>query len=1413
MAVPNIRHAERDPARRLAARAPELLTRLQEATASLSHAATPEEVAAVIVEQAREALDATVSVFVVREGDALRLAGAHGLAEPVMERWVTFHVEARVPLAECIRTGDPVYIESHDGLGDAYPDLASETVSNRASASVPVAGADAVLGGLGLGFESERAFAEEERTFLRALAQQGAVALERARLYEAERLARLEAEAARSGQQFLARASALLASAFEPGTVLEQLARLAVPYVADWCFVHLVDDAGNITRAAFKRVDPANDALSEEIVRAVSMERDGGGVLADVLATGVSAFHPEATTELFAPGAEDPERLRAMLEPLGICSWMCVPLTRRGRILGAMSFVSSSSGRRFDGADLALAEDVGRIATMAIEHADLLQGERGARSQAEAGSERLALLAEVSVALARSLDYQASFAALGRLVVHRMADWCTIDVVDDDGRIGRVVVEHMDAGKLSWARELQERFPIDPDAPSGAPAAIRSGRSEMYPEITDEMLRQAARSPEELAVLRELGMRSAIVVPLNARGRTLGAISLVSTREGRRYGEEDLRLAELVARRAAVALDNARLFAWVRAAEQRYRTLVHSIEAIVWDADATSMQLTFVSDRAEQILGYPVDEWTKPDFWTRVLHPDDAEEVFRTASEAIAEGRDFSVEYRAIASDGRTVWLRSIARVECDDDGQPRWIRGISIDATERKVAEQRERTQHAVAQVLSEARTADDGLTRVLDAICTRLGWQVGNLWRVDRTAGVLRCTNAWSSDSSEVERFVELSRTSTFASGAGLPGRIWASGAPAWIPDIVTDVNFPRRQAAAEAGLHGGFGFPVHVRGELYGVMEFFSRGVEEPNVGLLESASAIGRQVGQFIQRVTAEEAVRFQNVLLESQSEAAIDGILAVSAEGRILFHNKRFAQMWGIPEDVLAAGSDEEALSAVAGALEDPEGFAARVRWLYDHPEESSRDEIRLTDGRIFDRWSAPLITEGFTYGRAWYFRDITTEKRMEGLLSESERRSALLAEASGVLASARDERSLVRELADRMVPAFADWCIVDLVGADGAVDRVAVAHRDPTMVDLAERVSVRRHYEIDPTAERGVPKVLRTGVTDYALDIPGSWLEQVAGHSDYADLLKSLGFRSYISAALSARGAVLGAITLVTSESGRSFEPSDVELTEEIARRASTAIDNLRLLNERSHVARTLQESLLPPHLPEIPGVRVAARYRAAGEGNEVGGDFYDVFPAAPRGWAVVVGDVCGKGPEAAALTALVRYTIRTLSLQARKPRRILWRLNEAILAQRSDGRFCTLVYARLDHGENGISMKVACGGHPLPLLLKADGRVTPVGRPGTLLGVFPEAASPEETVLLEPGDTCVFFTDGVYEARNEGDTFGEERLRELVASCAGLEPAAIAARIDQAVMEFQQGDQRDDIAVIVVQVAGAEPS
>jgi PAS domain S-box-containing protein len=543
-------------------------------------------------------------------------------------------------------------------------------------------------------------------------------------------------------------------------------------------------------------------------------------------------------------------------------------------------------------------------------------------------------------------------------------------------------------------------------------------------------------------------------------------------------------------------------------------------------------------------------------------------------------------------------------------------------------------------------------------------------------------------------------------------------------------------------------------------------------------------------------------------LEAILRGVADAVTAQAPDGRLLFANEAAVELLGYESSAallaapLAEILDRFEILDEYGKPFPVEGLPGRRAIAEgEGGEVVVRFRVRATGE---ERWSAvkatPILDRAGGVAMAInVIEDITDHKRAE--LAQR-----FLSESSRVLGSSLDTAQVLRDVASLAVPEVADWCAVDMV-AGGAIERVALTHQDPAMVEMAEEL--QRRYPPDPRAQTGVPAVLRSGRSELYAEIPDELLRSAARDEEQYRLVKEVGMRSAMIVPMVARGRSVGALTFVSGLSGRRFDEQDLGLAEELARRCANAIDNARLFTERAYIARTLQQSLLPAELPDIPGIEAAARFRPTGEGNEVGGDFYDLFESGTRGWTVVMGDVCGKGPDAAAVTALARYTLRAAAMRERLPSRSLQLLNEALLRQRDDRRFCTVAYAYLEAHDGGVRIGVASGGHPLPMLLRRDGTVELVGEPGTLLGVLPDPNLEDRSFALAPGDALVFYTDGVIEGRGVDVRLDEEGLRDLLAGCAGAGADAIAARVEDAALAAQDGSPRDDIAVLVLRVAG----
>jgi serine phosphatase RsbU (regulator of sigma subunit) len=288
-----------------------------------------------------------------------------------------------------------------------------------------------------------------------------------------------------------------------------------------------------------------------------------------------------------------------------------------------------------------------------------------------------------------------------------------------------------------------------------------------------------------------------------------------------------------------------------------------------------------------------------------------------------------------------------------------------------------------------------------------------------------------------------------------------------------------------------------------------------------------------------------------------------------------------------------------------------------------------------------------------------------------------------------------------------------------------------------------------------------------------------------------------------------ARGQRLGTLAVGRHLKHR-HDGDEVAVLEDVARRAALAIDNARIHDERRTIARTLQQSLLPPVLPVVNGIGIAAEYVPTG--SEVGGDFYDVVPLPDGRWLVVVGDVSGKGVQAATVTGLVRDVIRILIDDGKPMTEVLCRVNRT-LVQRGGGRYCTLAMATVGLTDaDDLDVELHLAGHDRPVLVRAEGKATFVGEGGTALGLLETISSPSASFTLGPGDALIFYTDGVTERRRGRELFGTERLRESAAPMAGYSADVVAARLRAATISFSVEEPRDDIAILVLRndTAGA---
>jgi len=879
----------------------------------------------------------------------------------------------------------------------------------------------------------------------------------------------------------------------------------------------------------------------------------------------------------------------------------------------------------------------------------------------ELALERTQLLADVSALLDESLDYDETLAAVADLAVRRIADWCSIDMVDEERGLRNVAVAHVEPEKVTLARELQRRYPPDLEAPTGAAnVALRTGESELYAEITPELLERAGADADQVEIIRDLGMTSAMVVPLRARDRVLGALTLIATEGRPNYGPDDLAFAEQIAARAAIAVDNARLYREAREQERR-------------SAEARALLDTLI-DQAPIGVGFF-----------------DREGRYVRVNDALAE------------------------------------LNGVpAADHIGRRVDE-----------VLPEI--ADDVLAHI---------------------------------------------------------DRALTGGGP------VTDTEVARPQPDGVLHHYLVSYYPVRLAGG---------------------EALGVGLTVLDISARVRAAEELRTQRDLYEAllRAQSELGEAFALIEDERIVFVNEATERLSGRSAAQLYAL--ESIFTLVPPELRRSVGARLReARGGVEPREPGFVTEIQRPDGtRVpIEAAGRPLPGGGGAGRLVIIARDITERRHQEAererlLRTEQAARRAseaaharvrLLADASALLERSMSDEQSLQEVAELLVAQLSDSAMIDVLGRDGRVRRLGAASKAPGGDALLARLA--EGNRLQATSEHPIARTMRGQQATFLDDPADRHMRDVAKTSEELERFREAAGRSLAVVPLVARGRSVGALSVGWQPLARRPARDEWSLIEALAQRIALAVDSALQYQERAYVARTLQQSLLPGTLPTIPGADVAAEYVAAGEGMDVGGDFFDVFAVGGQDeWALVIGDVCGKGAEAAAVTALARYTLRAVTSRSPSPAATLQTLNEEMLRQMPDPRFLTAVLGHLAVApEGGARLTLASGGHHAPVVLRASGAPELAECRGTLLGVVPDARAVDCGLDLAAGDAIVLYTDGITEAR-------ADRPLPSAALADALQPAladgaaAIARRAVDLAEGHAGGPLRDDVAVLVVRL------
>jgi PAS domain S-box-containing protein len=852
--------------------------------------------------------------------------------------------------------------------------------------------------------------------------------------------------------------------------LLRKLMKLSIEAAAAERAALVLDEGELVIRA----VATVEDGVTVERTPLAGSPAVPASIIDAVLRTGAMVVTTDAARD--PRFASDPHVARS-----GIRSVMAVPLRKHDRIVGILYFENDLVTDAFTRERAEVFRLLSAQMAIALENG-LLFAER------ERATSALKLLADASAALSESLDHDQVLATVLALLVPELADWCIVDLLDG-GELRTAGARHADSARQGLVDELHQVAPPDVNSPQPQGEALRTRKPLLVRDVSEDFLRGSTRDERHLGVLRALEPRSVLVLPLVAHGRAIGVLTLVRSRGDRRYGGEDLAVAEELARRAALALDNARLHRDLQEAirvrnerDRHLRMIFRQVPGTIWATDR-ALRLTHVAGRIENA----------PDLDARELLGSTVQDVVgsREPSEpgishhlAALAGERQSFQYRY-----RQRWYEASIEPLRDPERGIIGCVGAAFDVTERRASA--ERLARSEARFAEAQRLAHIG----------SFEWDVGT--------NVL----AWSDELHRIYGLEPGQFDGTFQAFLARVHPDDLESTRSVVFDAYRNVKpfvYDHRVLRADGSVR-----MLHTRGDVVAD----ERGKAVRVVGSCWDVTELRESIR------TLEHAVSRWEATLEATAE----GILVVDLAGRVSAVNRRFLSLWRVPATM--ASSHPQLLAHAVAQLEDPDGFLRRVREIYDHPGQESFDLVRFRDGRLFERNSIPQRIGEAVVGRVWSVRDVTDRERLF-------RRALFLADASRLLASL-DVRPALDSVAHLAVPFLGEGCAVDLLG-DGGPRRLVSVSRDPESPIPPE---------LHPAVEAGPPTI------------------------------RAVGERSCIAVPLLEKGTLLGAMTFVAAP-GRRYTPDDLQLAEELGRRAALSVANARLYQGAQDALRARDEFL-----------------------------------------------------------------------------------------------------------------------------------------------------------------------------------------------------------------------------------------
>lgn len=628
-------------------------------------------------------------------------------------------------------------------------------------------------------------------------------------------------------------------------------------------------------------------------------------------------------------------------------------------------------------------------------------------------------------------------------------------------------------------------------------------------------------------------------------------------------------------------------------------------------------------------------------------------------------------------------------------------------------------------------------------------------------------------------------------------------------WRSRVERDIEYPH--LAGYSAEHQAWAFvPLLARNDAIGVLIFawrLDREFPDTDMSLL---AAVAQQCALALEQARildaereARRATEFLVELTRFVVEGSDAGVFALSNGNHILTANRRFSELMGLPDDAVELGADATGLLELCLSLvRDPATVARHLDVSRKQSSESLSLDFELKDGRVMACSSSPIVDRHLTVlGRVWYIRDETYQRAQEAeqrqaldeLLASHEHQAFLL-QAAEIVSQGDGYGDTLERLAAVAVPVLADLCLVDALTMDGRVVRMAARHSDPALQPLVDELGTR--YAPDPSGVHPSVDVMHTGRARWSETMTDDFLRRTSRDDHHFDLLKRLGFTSYMTLPLVADKQILGSITLVSAGSGRRFGHSDLALADEFTSCVAQVVAAAHRNDSARHAAHTLQASLLPDYLPAVPGLDLAVRYIPATVDHDVGGDFYDVIAGPSSLTTIAIGDVAGHDMTAAAIMGKVRTAVRVLAGQSTGPAHFIEMLRQGWENLELE-RMVTLLIASIDPVTGDL--KIASAGHPPPLLVQSGrGRLLDV-KPTTPLGA-PRTEVREWRGTLPEDATLLLFTDGLVEGRTRSFLEGAETL--VRAASGPADPDDLCDRVLAALVP-DQSHHGDDIAMV----------